>query len=173
MKHMIKFLLLILSFVSIQTQASSDNTYLEPADFVKMSFKDQAPYPKVIWLKDDLKNQIENILSHKYSGLRIRYWKKDQRSVWILDEIGKTRPITTGIVIDKNRISQIKVLVFRESRGWEVRHPFFTKQFIDATLIDNNQLDKTIDGISGATLSVRALTKLARVALLLNQHTTN
>lgn len=171
MKHLMTFLLIILSFVSTQTQASSDNTYIEPADFVKISFKNQAPDPKVIWLKDDLKNKIEDILSHKYSSLRIRYWKKAQRSVWILDEIGKTKPITTGIVIDKNRISQIKVLVFRESRGWEVRHPFFTKQFIDATLIDNNHLDKNIDGISGATLSVRALTKLARVALLLNLHT--
>jgi hypothetical protein len=31
-----------------------------------------------------------------------------------------------------------------------------------------HELDRNIDGISGATLSVRALTRLARVALLLD-----
>ncbi|RKZ69477.1 MAG: FMN-binding protein, partial [Gammaproteobacteria bacterium] len=30
------------------------------------------------------------------------------------------------------------------------------------------QLDRHIDGISGATLSVKAMTKMARLALLLN-----
>ena len=33
-----------------------------------------------------------------------------------------------------------------------------------------SQADKKIDGISGATLSVNAVEKLARLALLLHQH---
>ena len=61
-----------------------------------------------------------------------------------------------------------KVLVFRESRGWEVRHPFFTDQFRDAGLTGELALDRNIDGISGATLSVRALSRLARLALYLH-----
>jgi Na+-translocating ferredoxin:NAD+ oxidoreductase RnfG subunit len=61
------------------------------------------------------------------------------------------------------------VLVFRESRGWEVRHDFFTDQFKLAKLKDENQLDKHIDNISGATLSVRAVRKLAQIALLLDK----
>jgi hypothetical protein len=60
-------------------------------------------------------------------------------------------------------------LIFRESRGWEVRHAFFTDQFDQATLTRNTELDRTIDNISGATLSVRAVTKLSRIALLLDQ----
>ena len=74
-----------------------------------------------------------------------------------------------GIVINNSQIEQVKVLVFRESRGWEVRHDFFTNQFKQASLKDNNRLDKTIDNISGATLSVRAIKKLAAIALLLDQ----
>ncbi len=69
----------------------------------------------------------------------------------------------TGIIL------LVNVLVFRESRGWEVRHDFFTDQFKQAGLKDNHQLDKTIDNISGATLSVRAVRKLAQIALLLDQ----
>jgi len=168
-----KYLIILLSLFVTQTAVNAESTYLEPSKFIDESFSGQTPSPKVIWIKEDLKKQIENILAHKYKSLRVRYWKKEERSVWILEEIGKTRPITTGIVIDKDKINQIKVLVFRESRGWEVRHPFFTKQFIDIGLSNNNKLTKEIDGISGATLSVRALTKLARVALLLNQHIKN
>ena len=77
--------------------------------------------------------------------------------------------ITAGVVINNSQIEQVKVLVFRESRGWEVRHDFFTNQFKQASLKDNNRLDKTIDNISGATLSVRAVRKLATIALLLDQ----
>lgn len=144
-------------------------TYQTAAEFIQNSFQSMAPQPQILWLDDELRKQVEEILAHKYSGRRIRYWKKDQRSVWVLDEIGKKKPITTGIVIDSNRISQIKVLVFRETRGWEVRYPFFTKQFTDSQLTSDNTLDRNIDGISGATLSVRAMTKLARIALLLNK----
>jgi len=168
-----KYLIILLSLFVTQTAVNAKSTYLEPSKFIDESFSGQTPSPKVIWIKKDLKNQIEDILAHKYKSLRVRYWKKEERSVWILEEIGKTKSITTGIVIDKDKINQIKVLVFRESRGWEVRHPFFTKQFIDIGLSNNNKLTKKIDGISGATLSVRALTKLARVALLLNQHIKN
>ena len=57
-----------------------------------------------------------------------------------------------------------------DMRGWEVRHSFFTDQFKDAIIKPDLQLDKSIDGISGATLSVRALRKLARLALFLDQH---
>jgi len=98
----------------------------------------------------------------------VRYWSRDERTAWILEEIGKTEPITTGIVVDKGAIARISVLIYRESRGWEVRYPFFTDQFKGATLNSTHELDRNIDGISGATLSVRALTRLARVALLLD-----
>lgn len=151
------------------TYSYAKGTYQTTAEFIQNSFESQAPQPQILWLDDGLRKQVEEILAHKYSGRRIRYWKKDQRSVWVLDEIGKKKPITTGIVIDSNRISQIKVLVFRETRGWEVRYPFFTKQFTDSQLTNDNTLDRNIDGISGATLSVRAMTKLARIALLLNK----
>ena len=105
--------------------------------------------------------------------LRLRYWMKAGRTVWILEEIGKERPITTGFVVENNEIKKVKILIFRESRGWEVRYPFFTDQFTGASLRGENlELDRAIDGISGATLSVSAVTRLARLALLFHQHVT-
>lgn len=68
-----------------------------------------------------------------------------------------------------DKIQLVRVLAFRESRGWEVRHSFFTDQFKRVGLTSEGTLDGRIDGISGATLSVRVLTKLARLALVLHQ----
>ena len=100
--------------------------------------------------------------------MRIRYWQADNQTVWILNEIGKEKPITIGVHIKNDQIAHFKVLTFRESRGDEVRHEFFSQQFIHATLNNDIQLNKHIDGITGATLSVRATTKVARLALWLN-----
>ena len=143
-------------------------TYQEPEEFLAQTFSGDTPEPKLIWLTGERKDAVKTILGHHYSTLRIRYWKSGERSAWILDEIGKDQPITTGVVINTGRLEQIKVLVFRESRGWEIRHPFFTNQFKQAQLNGSRELDRNIDGISGATLSVRAMKKLAALALYLD-----
>lgn len=151
------------------TSVLADNVYQEPSEFVAEAFAGGTPAPQVLWLTGPLRDQVQDILDHKPRALRVRYWAQSGRSAWVLDEIGKERPITVGIVVGDDGIERIKVLVFRESRGWEVRHPFFTEQFVGAKLEDGRRLDRSIDGISGATLSVRALKKLARVALLLHR----
>ena len=153
----------------VSSIALGGGVYQEPADFIKQVFDNQPPKAEVLWLNQELKQQITEILDHKYNALRIRYWQQDERSAWVLEEIGKEKLITVGVVISKKKIEQVKVLVFRESRGWEVRHDFFTDQFKQAAIKNNQQLDKTIDNISGATLSVRAVRKLATIALLLDQ----
>jgi hypothetical protein len=165
MKYFIRLLLLFL----FSTLAIAGGVYQEPDAFIAEVFAEKPPKPEVIWPDKELKTQMKEILGHDYKGLRIRYWKQGQRTAWILDEIGKDKPITTGIVINRGRIERIRVLIFRESRGWEVRHTFFTEQFDNAMLKNGTNLDRPIDNISGATLSVRAVTKLARIALLLDQ----
>ena len=169
MKLTMKITALFLFALLNNSGALAGGVYQQPADFINEVFDNKPPKAEALWLDKDLKKQITDILDHKYKGLRVRYWQQDKKSAWVLDEIGKEKPITTGIVINNSKIQLIKVLAFRESRGWEVRHDFFTDQFKQATLKDDHQLDKTIDNISGATLSVRAIRKLAQIALLLNQ----
>jgi len=102
---------------------------------------------------------------NNFQGLRVRYHAEGQRTVWVLEEIGKYKPITVGISVSDGAIEKLQVLAYRESHGWEVKQDFFTRQFIGAKLSKKWRLDEDIDGISGATLSVRALKKLARLAL--------
>lgn len=146
--------------------------YQTPEEFIQQAFEGAPPDAQVLWLTKSRRAVVEEVLAHPANQLRIRYWLKNGRSAWILEEIGKEKPITTGYIVENNKIQKVKVLIFRESRGWEVRHDFFTDQFSQAQLADNNQLDRHIDGISGATLSVRALTKLARLALYFHQQVT-
>jgi hypothetical protein len=148
--------------------ALASSTYQTPEAFLNDIFSEQPPDPAVVWLTGERKTMVEQIIGHRYPTLRIRYWRSGTRSAWILDEVGKEQPITVGLVVNAARIETIKVLVFRESRGWEVRHPFFTDQFKAAQLNSAHELDRHIDGISGATLSVRAMKKLARLALYLD-----
>ena len=151
------------------TAAMAGGVYQKPDEFINQVFNNDPPKADVLWLDKELKQQIVEILDHKHKGLRVRYWQQDKKTAWILEEIGKEKLITTGIVINNDKIELVKVLVFRESRGWEVRHDFFTDQFKQTKLKDNNQLNKSIDNISGATLSVRAVRKLATIALLLDR----
>jgi hypothetical protein len=138
--------------------------YQDPDAFVAEVFG-QPPAPKVLWLTPDLQAEATAILGHAPAQLRQRYWADAHRSVWILEEIGKEEPITAGFVVVDGRIDHVRVLVYRESRGGEVRQPAFVKQFKDARLAKGDRLDRDIDGIVGATLSVGAMERMARLAL--------
>jgi hypothetical protein len=141
--------------------------YQTPEKFIQTALG-ELPKPKAVWLSKEDKATIADILQHPFNRLRLRYWQKEQQTVWVLDEIGKEKPITIGVHINKNKIVNLKVLTFRETRGWEVVHEFFTDQFKQASLTEDGQLTADVDGITGATLSVRALTKTAKLSLWLN-----
>ena len=130
----------------------------------------EAPPAETLWLTGELQSSARAILDHGYPSARVRYWRAGQRTAWVLDEIGKVMPITLGIAIDNGAVERMRVLVYRESRGWEVKSPSFTAQFNGARLDSGQKLDRRIDSISGATLSVRALSRMARLALLLDRH---
>jgi len=143
--------------------------YQSNSDFLQSIFDDSIPKAEVLWLTAPIKKNVRKILGDSSGQLRIRYWRDQSKSVWILEEVGKERLITVGLVVADNKIRQLKVLAFRESRGWEVKQDFFTDQFKQIQLTPELKLNHSIDAISGATLSVRALKKLARLALYYHQ----
>ncbi len=164
-------LITFLSLLCLAPIAWADSSYQTPEEFLNEIFAGKTPAPSMLWLTGEIRTATTTILGHEPHQFRVRYWEQGQRSAWILDEIGKEQPITTGLVVNNGQLERVRVLVFRESRGWEVKYPFFTDQFLQVGLTPDLSLDKQIDGISGATLSVRALTKLARLALYLHQQT--
>ena len=170
------FLLVSLCFTLVaQTAAAAETIYEKPSKFLTRHYK-KIPKTQARTLNAKDQKALAKILGHKYAHQRVRYWSVGDKTAWILEEIGKSERITTGFITRKTKnaqnqivtqISEVKVLVYRESHGSEVRHPFFTKQFQGATL-KGYKLQKKVDGIVGATLSVRAITKLSAAALYLS-----
>ncbi len=148
--------------------AQADEVYLEPTAFVAEAFDGKPPAPQKLWVDATLNEKVKSIIGNALA-LRQKYWRAGERTVWILEALGRDKPISAGYVVDHGAITRTAILIYRESRGAEVRHPFFTDQFKGATLQADGALDRNIDGITGATLSVHAISGLARVALLLDQ----
>jgi len=164
-----KLLFSVLLYCFLAMNVMAKGVYQTPEEFLNGVFTKEVPAVQVLWLNAEDKKTIAEILSHKYNRMRVRYWQQDNDNVWILNEIGKEKPITIAVHIHQDVIKQLKVLTFRESRGDEVRHEFFSEQFTQAALTKDKKLNQHIDGITGATLSVRATTKVARLALWLNK----
>ncbi len=168
-----QYLCLILALPLLVPAAAMAEIYLTPEQFVQTAFGaatlKTAPTVETLWLTKDVATQAENILGHSPKQVRLKFWKAGLQTAWILDEIGKEEPITAGFVVENGKILQANILAYRESRGGEVRHVNFLKQYQGASLQQDAQLNKMIDGISGATLSVRAVGRMARLALYFDQ----
>lgn len=168
-KTLLVFLLLITSLAA--PSFAAEDVYQSKEDFITESFEGSEPNQKKLESNDILLQKIKRIMGDHYKLTTISYWENNGKTAWILEEIGKYKPITTGFVIgEEGKIERVKVLIYRESHGWEVKHKFFTNQFKGAGLKKEKKLDKRVDGISGATLSVDALKKLSALALLLHHH---
>ncbi len=162
------FLLSLIAGV-ISVSAADEQIYLSPDAFLSEAFATPPP-PSMLWITAEIQPDIEKILGHPAPRLRQRYWKDGAKTAWILEEIGKEEFITAGFVVANDRIEKTRVLIYRESRGMEVRYPAFLKQFEGAQLADKRRLSKRIDGIAGATLSVWAMERMARAALYFHRH---
>ena len=180
-RHLPSQFFIALFFCGLLTPLSyADTTYVTPDNFLREVFSTadnfEIPKAEFIWLDNSKQAKLTQALGHPYPQARLRYWRAQQKTVWILDEIGKEYPITAGFVVADKKIQRAQVLVYRESRGMEIHLPAFLAQFINTHLTDEqkaDQLSNKIDGITGATLSVDAMKRMARAALTLDALTSD
>lgn len=144
-------------------------TYQTPESFVAQAFGGATPPVKLLDLDANLQAQIGSVFGHAYPQSRLHYWRANGRSVWILDDVGKEgyQPTTAGFAVQNGAIVWARVLVYRESRGEQVAQPSFLNQLNGARL-NGAQLDRSVTNISGATLSVLMMQRMARLALKLD-----
>jgi len=154
------------------TSLAGPGRYLEIGEFLESVFDTAPATSATLYVDATLRSRIETALGHSFQRLRIHYWSDGATTAWVLDEIGKTEPITIGVAIERGRVKSVRILEFRESRGWEIQYPFFTDQYRGAGLSSHGRIDRRIDGITGATLSVTAVEKIVRVALYCDEAVT-
>jgi FMN-binding protein len=72
---------------------------------------------------------------------------------------GKDQPITFLVAVDdSSRLKDVDILVYREDYGGEVAYDKWRSQFRGKTAADPLQVGRDIRSISGATISVNAVT---------------
>jgi len=79
---------------------------------------------------------------------------------------GKEQPITYLVALDNGlALRDVDVLIYREAYGGEIAYEPWRKQFRGRTPQDTLEVGRTVRGISGATISVNAVTLGIRQAL--------
>jgi hypothetical protein len=157
----------LLFAVLVPLAAAED--YLSTDEFLSQVFGSSVPAAEKMWISAEQRQVAVNSIGLGRPPIRVHYWREGKRSAWILQEVGKEKPITIGVGLNAGQVETVRILAFRESRGWEVKYPYFTEQFSGATADENNRLDRRIDGITGATLSVNAVQKVVRWAVYLDR----
>ena len=141
-------------------------TFQTPEAFLAEVFNGSAPPPKTLNLSQSDQNRIAAVFGRRFPQTRVRYWQQGERSAWIFDDIGKEGyvPTTCGFVISNGQIEHLRVLIYRESRGEQVGEASFLNQIRGASA-SGSGLSQSVDNISGATLSVKMMERMARTAI--------
>ena len=145
--------------------AAAETIYFKPEEALKLAFRGS---DEVIMEKKSLspeqKKKAElstgSILEKREWNVYVGRTAGGVDGYAIIDhEIGKMDPITFMTVISpRGEVRSVEILVYRESQGDEVHETKFLKQFEKKTLSSPLMPGQDIKNISGATLSVRAVT---------------
>jgi len=130
----------------------------------------------VIKLTPEKKTQIEERIGWKFPEQSFEVYIGETGTqvdgyALVQNTIGKHKPMTYMVGIDgKGHVSDIELLVFRESRGSEIRQKRFNAQYEGKTVLDPVRLNRDIINISGATMSVRSMSAgIKRVLVLVDE----
>ena len=120
-----------------------------------------------------IKKEIQNKVKQKFYKDQIYYWtiKVNNKLHYALmdNTIGKTMPITFLVIFnEKQEVIHSSIIKYREAYGGEIGGKQWLSQFIGMQNDSLYKYSKEINGITGATLSVKSFTKgISKLSLLL------
>ncbi len=147
--------ILIASDIKIACEEHLFNLYSENTDIRMHIFK----------LDKQMKKKVENIVKQRFYKDKLYYWTITQddstKAYAFLDNvIGKSMPITFMVILNiDGEIINANVMKYREAYGSEVGNSGWLQQFINFNKNSDYNIGKDIDGISGATISVKSMSK--------------
>jgi Na+-translocating ferredoxin:NAD+ oxidoreductase RnfG subunit len=157
-----------------EEELGSIEVYLTEEQALKLLFpKSQHVRAEELRLAAEQKARIQERIGWKFPEETFRAFKAETNGkvdgyAVIQETIGKHRPITymVGITPD-GLVSDIEILVYRESKGSEVRMKRFNYQYEGKSVLDPIRINKDIINITGATMSVRSVSAGVKRALVL------
>jgi len=118
-----------------------------------------------ISIPTDIKNTIQFKAKQKFFRDELNVWAitiTDTISHYAIidNSLGKSMPITFLVIFTTNgEIRYAQIIKYREPYGGEISSLSWTSQFMGMTHESEFNVGKTIDGISGATISTHSVTK--------------
>lgn len=113
----------------------------------------------------------------KDSGVRVREkqlraWRASGGGWFLVDEVlGKHEQITWALALQADgSVKQVEILDYRETYGYEIKHPKWRAQFVGKRFGAPLKLDADIKNISGATLSCRHIADGVKRLLATYEH---
>ena len=127
----------------------------------------------ILKLTEDIKKTVQTKVKQKFYRDKLYYWNISQGDSTIayafLDNvIGKSMPITFLVILNINGdIIRSNVIKYREAYGGEVDNKGWLRQFENRNNNSSYEISKDIDGISGATISVKSMSKgIQKISML-------
>jgi len=163
-------------FLTDQESAIAD-VFMNEEEGVKIILpKSERIRKDVITLSQEKKTQIEERIGWKFPEESFDVYIGETGNqidgyALVQNTIGKHKPMTYMVGIDsKGHVSDVELLVFRESRGSEIRQKRFNAQYEGKTVNDPVRINRDIINISGATMSVRSMSAgVKRVLVLVDE----
>ena len=127
----------------------------------------------IFQLDKQMKNKVENIVKQRFYKDKLYYWTITQddstKAYAFLDNvIGKSMPITFMVILNiDGEIINANIIKYREAYGSVVGNKVWLQKFINLNNNSSYNIGKEIDGISGATISVKSMSKgIQKIATL-------
>ena len=163
------YLLLSFLFASPIKEISEEYLFSQFSTEIKISMN-------ILKINEIKKKIVQDQTQQAFYKDELYYWKISQNDTTIayafLDNVkGKSMPITFMVILSKDgSIINANVIKYREPYGGEVGNNRWLEQFNEKNEKSNYDVGKTIDGITGATISVNSLSKgIKKIVLLYNQ----
>jgi hypothetical protein len=155
-------------------EMGQEDVYLTPEDAAKLMFPESDHIrSEVIIITENQKQLIEERIGWHFPETTFDCFIGETKGkvdgwAFIQHTIGKHKPMTYMVgVDDQGEVFGIEVLVYRESRGSEVRKKRFNYQYEGKTAYDPIRINRDIINISGATMSVRSMSAGIKRVLVL------
>ena len=158
-------------------EMGQEDIYLTNEDAAKLMFPDSENIRyEVMTLTAAQKTAIEQRIKWRFPEVQFECFigeTKGKVDGWALVQhtIGKHKPMSYMVGVDPDGdVSNVEVLIYRESRGAEVRTKRFNFQYQGKDVRDPIRINRDIINISGATMSVRSMSAgVKRVLVIVDE----
>ena len=119
-------------------------------------------------MKATLGNTAVSVWEPEYVTFRVWRGTTEIGRAFLVEEVGKHRPITFVVGIRPDgHVQDVAVVAYREAYGGEIRNRRFLVQYKGKSATDSLQPFDAITNIAGATLSVDAASRAVKKTLAL------